>query len=73
MLTDLYQIETYFGAHAAVLSWEELAQKYETPIIEKALRCGDLKCKCLRCGPAKGTSVFWLSDTGRAKVKNRAL
>lgn len=49
MIPELVQVETYFGRHEAVLSLEELVQKFGGVQVGQALQHQFLELRCLPC------------------------
>lgn len=66
MLSDLLLLEIYYGSGAAALYFEEISERYGIPVIQKALRKGEVMARQVLLGPDSGRWLVALTDKGRA-------
>ena len=68
MLSDFLTLELYFGDTESALFFEDLTKHHKNSDIKKALKKGDVLCRCLLFGPDRGRMLYSLSAQGRAKA-----
>ena len=68
MLSDLLQLEVYYGTPEAAQFFEDLSRRYGPAMVRKALRAGEITGRRLHCGPDCGRRLFWLTEKGRART-----
>ncbi len=72
MLSDLMLLEIYYGSGSAALFFEDISERYGTPVIQKALRRGELALRQVLLGPDAGRWLVTLTDKGRHGGENGA-
>ncbi len=69
MLSDFLTLEIYFGSEQSAVYFEDLAKRYGTNRVQKALEKGDLQCSKSCAGDKL---LMWLSNQGRSKALTTA-
>lgn len=65
MLSDLLILELYYDHPACAQFFEDVARKYGTEAVRKALRAGDIVARPVVVGPDSGRILLGLTDKGR--------
>jgi hypothetical protein len=65
MLSDLLLLEMYYGSGSAALFFEDVSLRYGAPVLQKALRAGELATRQVLLGPDAGRWLITLTDKGR--------
>lgn len=69
MLSDLLQLEEYYGHPSCAAFFEDLSKRYGENALKKALMAGDICVKRLSCMNQHKRALIWLSPQGREKAR----
>lgn len=68
MLSDLYVLETFYGAPESAQFFTDLAKRYGLDSLENCLKNGDVEGRPVNIGPDKGKNLIVLTEQGRQKA-----
>ncbi len=68
MLSDLLQLEEFYGHLSCAAFFEDLIKEYDPKSLQNAMKAGDIQVRRVFCGREAGRFLVWLSPQGRQKA-----